>query len=390
MSDRIYKIEEWLGVNENPEGDTGLRLGEAAVLSNFKITNNNKLQKRPGTRNIANLLFNYGVEADGEATVLLTETVTSTASFEIYPLIDITDGGLLFTTGTPAAVTYGNVAGHAGEYYRDGNGVVYRLGGCVYDSGIVGSVQQYRWNRWSCVVASVPQYSYNTYVVDSGYLTTGSLSGFSWGYMAGAAATVGGAQLTVSASNPGTAYTANGDSLVSMTYDAGGSYVIRQTDYAGIYYVTSYSKGQISCGYAVGPEDAYPDNSWQSDGGTLYWYDGKVMNSTYTWEFYRLSITAESGPSPVRGIWSGRIGTADVICAACDGRLWQLSETGGEWTKAFVGYLNTDRRIHFFGFDSRLYMLSGSEYKVWDGTVLHEVEGYRPLVRTGVPPAGGG
>ena len=126
-----------------------------------------------------------------------------------------TDNGLPSLSGTPAAVTYGNAAGHAGEYYRDGNGVVYRLGGCVYDPGITGGVQQYRWNKWSCVVSSVPQYSYNTYIVESGFLPAGSLTGFSWGYMAGAAANVGGPQLTVSPANPGTAYTTNGDSLVS-------------------------------------------------------------------------------------------------------------------------------------------------------------------------------
>ena len=390
MSDRIYKIEEWLGVNENPEGDAGLRPGEAAVMRNFKITNNNKLQKRPGTRNIANLLFDYALEVAEEPTVLLTETIESTAEFQVYPLVQITDDGLPSISGTPATVTYGNAEGHEGEYYRDDNGVIYMLGGCVYDSGIIGGVQQYRWNKWTCVVSSVPQYSYNTYTVDSGYLPAGSLSGFSWGYMAGAVANVGGPQRTVSPANPGTVYTTDGDSLVTMTYDAGGSYVVSRTDYTGVYYVTTYSKGPVLLGYAVGPEGAYPDNSWQSDGGTLFWYDGRVMNSTYTWEFFRLSIASESGPSPVRGIWSGRVGTAEVICAACDGRLRQLSEAGGEWTKTFVGYLNTDRRVYFFGFDSRLYMLNGSEYKVWDGTALHEVEGYRPLVRTGVPPEGGG
>ena len=30
-----------------------------------------------------------------------------------------------------------------------------------------------------------------------------------------------------------------------MTYDAGGSYVVSRTDYTGIYYVTTYSKGPV-------------------------------------------------------------------------------------------------------------------------------------------------
>ena len=139
-------------------------------MRNFKITNNNKLQKRPGTRNIANLLFDYALEVAEEPTVLLTETIESTAEFQVYPLVQITDDGLPSISGTPATVTYGNAEGHEGEYYRDDNGVIYMLGGCVYDSGIIGGVQQYRWNKWTCVVSSVPQYSYNTYTVDSGYL----------------------------------------------------------------------------------------------------------------------------------------------------------------------------------------------------------------------------
>ena len=43
-----------------------------------------------------------------------------------------------------------------------------------------------------------------------------------------------------------------------------------------------------------------------------------------------------------------------------------------------------------FGFQDRLYLLNGSEYKVWDGTALTDVGGYRPLVAVSVPPAGGG
>lgn len=46
--EKVYKISEWLGLNENPDGDTRLKLGEAAVMRNFKITRDGSLQKRPG------------------------------------------------------------------------------------------------------------------------------------------------------------------------------------------------------------------------------------------------------------------------------------------------------------------------------------------------------
>jgi hypothetical protein len=370
--DKIYKIEEWLGVNENPEGDTGLRLGEAASMTNFKITNNKKLQKRPGTQNVANLLFSYDMEIAGEPTTILTETITSTATFQVYPHIDITDGGLLFVTGTPVTVNYSNLLSHAGEYYRDNNGVIYQLGTCDYAPG--SGATAYRWNKWSCNIsggfyyysqgpfafyggaiihpgeawAGYTQLSFNNYT--GTYSGTGSFTNIPYG-------------------SSGDLYVGNGTYGVKYHVYTDGTIDVYHSTPAGPYwYPQSYSKGSTSYGYVYGADGAYPDSSYQSDGGTYYWYDSKVLNSTYTWKFYRVSITANPGPSPVRGIWSGRIGDEELLCAACDGRLWLLSESGGVWTKGSVGQLNTDHPVHFFAFNGKLYMMNGSQYMVFDGS----------------------
>ena len=34
----IFQIKRWLGLNENPDGDTAINLGEAAEMRNFRIT----------------------------------------------------------------------------------------------------------------------------------------------------------------------------------------------------------------------------------------------------------------------------------------------------------------------------------------------------------------
>lgn len=47
-STQIYQLQKWLGMNESPDGDTGLKMGEAAKMRNFKITRENHLQIRPG------------------------------------------------------------------------------------------------------------------------------------------------------------------------------------------------------------------------------------------------------------------------------------------------------------------------------------------------------
>ena len=44
----VFSIARWLGLNENPDGDTLLKPGEAADMRNFRITRDGNLQKRPG------------------------------------------------------------------------------------------------------------------------------------------------------------------------------------------------------------------------------------------------------------------------------------------------------------------------------------------------------
>lgn len=51
----ILQIRRFLGLNENPDGDTVLKQGELAQMKNFRITRDNHLQIRPGTKTLASL-----------------------------------------------------------------------------------------------------------------------------------------------------------------------------------------------------------------------------------------------------------------------------------------------------------------------------------------------
>ena len=53
--ERVFQIRAWGGLNENPDGDTKLKMGEAAVMRNFRITRDGNLQRRPGSKEIAAL-----------------------------------------------------------------------------------------------------------------------------------------------------------------------------------------------------------------------------------------------------------------------------------------------------------------------------------------------
>ena len=54
-SEKIFQLKQFMGLNQNPDGDTKLRFGEAAVMYNFCVTRDGNLKKRPGTRTFLTL-----------------------------------------------------------------------------------------------------------------------------------------------------------------------------------------------------------------------------------------------------------------------------------------------------------------------------------------------
>lgn len=51
--EKVFTIKRWLGLNENPDGETNLKIGEASEMENFKVTIEGSLQVRPGTQTVA-------------------------------------------------------------------------------------------------------------------------------------------------------------------------------------------------------------------------------------------------------------------------------------------------------------------------------------------------
>ena len=54
-SGSVLKIKEFLGLNENPDGDTHIRIGELSEMRNFRITRDKHLQIRPGQKTVLSL-----------------------------------------------------------------------------------------------------------------------------------------------------------------------------------------------------------------------------------------------------------------------------------------------------------------------------------------------
>jgi len=90
---------------------------------------------------------------------------------------------------------------------------------------------------------------------------------------------------------------------------------------------------------------------------------------------------------PVRGMWRGNVSGTSYLLAACNGHVYRVNTT--TWAATDLGTL-TDAPTHFFGFNNKVYIINGVEYKSWDGTTFGDVVGYIPIVATATPPAGGG
>ena len=52
---QVLKIRQFLGLNENPDGDTKIKNGEMSKMRNFRVTREKHLQLRPGTKTVLNL-----------------------------------------------------------------------------------------------------------------------------------------------------------------------------------------------------------------------------------------------------------------------------------------------------------------------------------------------
>lgn len=52
---RVFQIKKWLGINEHADGDTRLKMGEAAEMRNWRITDGGSLQIRPGSKTLLDL-----------------------------------------------------------------------------------------------------------------------------------------------------------------------------------------------------------------------------------------------------------------------------------------------------------------------------------------------
>ena len=94
---------------------------------------------------------------------------------------------------------------------------------------------------------------------------------------------------------------------------------------------------------------------------------------------------------PVSSMWSGYLDGKERLFAAANGELFEIhiSADGSYSTEMIAGLPQSDT-VSMFGFDNKLYILTGGLYLAYDGSVISQVEGYIPCVLTACSPDGSG
>lgn len=387
VEEKVYTIKRWRGVNEAEEGEAALKAGEGAVCKNFRVTAGGALQKRPGSENKVFLTQDYKVEGSG-LTGSTTSTGTPDRSLLLYPRCSAADYNTVSLDGDAITADFNACGTHTGWYFdtilkNDGNTV-------TVPASMLTEVEEIERE----VIAETPV----RYAGPSRASWSGQMADYEYGWYI----------LYDTLLWNGTGYEGTNPQIVSCgDFDAfdGTKYTLLDAYDRPVYFQEKESEKPTEADFlaAAGergrigrPVLDETGNNYISTIDSPLWKLALIVDiieeARFVWRFETLRIVPNaSSDTAVKAIWSGMVAGREVMIAACNGALWELSETDGEWTRINAGAIDTSDSVHIFGFGGKAYILAGGEYKVWDGlTTLGDVEGYIPVVVTASPPEGGG
>ena len=149
QEEKIYSIKKWLGLNENPDGDTKLKYGEASSMWNWKVTRDKNLQRRPGTQMKVGVLQSHSLDAGSTAEAFRVDEAFC-PSLTMYPTASASTDGFVSLSGTTAAVNYDNYESYVDYYWGHDDYKIWKLTEIVYDS----DADTYTWYGYSMTVTS--------------------------------------------------------------------------------------------------------------------------------------------------------------------------------------------------------------------------------------------
>lgn len=125
----IFQIKRWLGLNENPDGDTAIKLGEAAEMRNFRITKEGHLQKRPGYKTAVDC--GAAIQGLWNGNVNGAEYTLASAGGKVYKL-DLTENTKTELGSIATAKTF--FFGYGGNVYILDGSDYYKWDGTTFQS----------------------------------------------------------------------------------------------------------------------------------------------------------------------------------------------------------------------------------------------------------------
>lgn len=72
VGEKVFSVKGWLGLNEHPDGDTRLKMGEASKMVNWRVTRDGNLKRRPGLEFIAGLCGDYSASVSDDVELITT------------------------------------------------------------------------------------------------------------------------------------------------------------------------------------------------------------------------------------------------------------------------------------------------------------------------------
>lgn len=176
---------------------------------------------------------------------------------------------------------------------------------------------------------------------------------------------------------------------INSTYHflfACNGYIYKKSTLSGTQYdsldTASYTNVDVVKTTAIG---AYASGTVNVDGATI------VKNSSGT-ELTEIAQSAIDNVASVGKYYYHTDKSIWLVVAKGAYATIALARTGlGTSTIYYRLGALTDAVTTFFSFDSKVYIRNGTEYYSWNGTgAIATVSGYRPIVATATPPAGGG
>lgn len=108
-NDRVFSLQKWMGLNEHPDGDTRLKLGEASKMVNWRITRDGNLKLRPGQEFILGLGPEYELAVGVELREIGVYQATDVLFVSNEVSVTANPGTLTMTGGDIGTVDSGRI-----------------------------------------------------------------------------------------------------------------------------------------------------------------------------------------------------------------------------------------------------------------------------------------